>query len=289
MLYLNLIRRLARVLATVAMLCVGGCDDESVELPRIDYVVGFNLEPTTGPVGALQIEVDYLGANGAWAGNGGGVACRWIVDASLHACNDKDADTLSCAVVDTSGFTGPTPLMECDFLSRDDTLTAADFDVRVVDSSGIDLAPIDAQVTVTVDARSPVTTTTTDPDNPALQYTVVFDVAETERAVGALQFEVTTRDASGDWIGGKADVDCSWIVEGTLAACNDKGRGVLACAVVDSTGFDGPASLIECGFETSDSVTADSFLVQVGDASGLDLNPVNVTVFVSSVTERQND
>jgi hypothetical protein len=289
MLYLNLIRGLARALATVAVLCVGGCDDEAVELPRIDYIVGFNLEPTTGPVGALQIEVDYLGSNGAWAGNGGRLACRWIVDASLHACNDKGAGTLSCAVVDTSGFTGPTPLMECSFLSRDDALTAADFDVRVVDSSGIDLAPIDAEVTVTVDASPPVTTTTIDPDNPAPQYSVVFDLVAAARPAAALQFDITHPGLTGGWLGAGGDVDCRWLVTSNARACNDRGNGILSCAVVNSAGLDAPVSVLECGFASFDATTAEDFDVRVLDASASDLSPIDVTVLASSVTERQND
>ena len=279
-------------LTVSASLLLGSCDDESVELPRIDYVVGFNLEPTTGPVGALQIEVEYLGANGAWAGNGGGVACRWIVDASLHACNDKDADTLSCAVVDSSGFTGPTPLMECDFLSRDDTLTAADFDVRVVESSGIDLAPIDADVTVTVDPSSPETTTTIDPDNPPQEYEVTFTISDDgpPLLIGALQLDIGHAGARGSWIDTQDGVDCRWLVSLDIEGCNEASNRLLKCAAVSQAGFSGDGAVLSCGFASYDPVlVASDFDVAVVDASGVDLAPIEVFVFASSVTERQSD
>ena len=70
-----------------------------------------------------------------------------MVSASLHACNDKKGGSLSCAVVDTTGFAGPTALMECSFKSRN-AVSAGDFSVRVVDASGPDLAPVDARVVV---------------------------------------------------------------------------------------------------------------------------------------------
>lgn len=145
-----------------AVLALGGCgddSDDSEQLPTIEYVVGFNLGQTTEPVGALQFDVRFLGSDGEWAGAAGGVDCRWIVNAALHACNSKTPGRLACAIVDSSGFTGPTELMECSFLSDDDALTAADFDVQVVDASGTDLAPIDADVTITVDPRSGARTT----------------------------------------------------------------------------------------------------------------------------------
>ncbi len=122
-------------------------DPEEFAADATEYAIRFDLAATQGPVGALQVEIDYRGGSGAWLGAKGGVACRWMVAASLHACNDKGRSSLACAVVDSTGFTGPTPLMECSFKSKN-AVSAGDFRVDVVDSSGVDFAPIEARVVV---------------------------------------------------------------------------------------------------------------------------------------------
>jgi hypothetical protein len=167
-------------------------------------------------------------------------------------------------------------------------VTAADFDVRVVDSSGIDLAPIDADVTITVDPSPPETTTTIDPDNPPPQYSVVFDLVEAERPAAALQFDITHPGLTGGWLGAAGDVDCRWLVTSNARACNDRGNGILSCAVVNSAGLEAPVSILECGFASYDLVlVASDFDVTVVDASGVDLQPIEVFVSASSVTGRQ--
>jgi hypothetical protein len=122
-------------------------DPEEFAADATKYAIRFDLTQTAGPVGALQIEIDYTGGSGAWLGAKGGVDCRWMVAAALHACNDKGRSRLTCAVVDQTGFTGPTALMECTFKSKN-AVSAGDFRVDVVDSSGVDLAPIEARVVV---------------------------------------------------------------------------------------------------------------------------------------------
>lgn len=122
-------------------------DPEEFAADATKYTIRFDLKETAGPVGALQIEVDYTGGSGAWLGAKGNVDCRWMVAAALHACNDKGRSRLTCAVVDQTGFTGPTALMECTFKSKN-AVTAGDFRVDVVDSSGVDLEPIEARVVV---------------------------------------------------------------------------------------------------------------------------------------------
>lgn len=111
------------------------------------YMVAFDLGATSGPLGALQFDVDYNGGSGGWLGAGGGADCRWLVTAALHACNDKRGGSLTCALVDTNGFSGPTPLMECVFKSRN-SVAAGDFSVRVTDVSTPGLEPADATVFV---------------------------------------------------------------------------------------------------------------------------------------------
>jgi len=112
-----------------------------------EYGVRFDLGPTQGPLGALQFDVKYHGGSGGWLGAGGGAACTWLVSAAIHACNDKRGGDLTCAIVDTSGISGPAGLMECSFKSRN-SVAASDFSANVTDASTPGLEPADARVVV---------------------------------------------------------------------------------------------------------------------------------------------
>jgi len=156
------------VVALFASLALGACDDDSPDLSvTTTYTVSFDLEATDGLLGALQFDVTYRGGGRAgWLGAGGGVACRWIVQAAIHVCNNKRNGNMTCAVVDTGGLSGPTRLLECEFQAVDDALTVDDFDVDVTDASTVHLAPMEAEVRVSsVLARPESTTTTTNPND----------------------------------------------------------------------------------------------------------------------------
>jgi len=112
-----------------------------------EYGVRFDLAETNGSVGALQFDVKYHGGSGGWLGAGGGAACTWLVAAAMHVCNDKRGGDLTCAVVDTTGVSGPVALMECSFKSRN-SVAAGDFSVNVTDASTPELQPTDARVFV---------------------------------------------------------------------------------------------------------------------------------------------
>jgi len=112
-----------------------------------EYGVRFDLAATNGPLGALQFDVKYSGGSGGWLGAGGGAACTFLVAAAIHACNDKRGGDLTCAVVDTTGISGPVALMECSFKSRN-SIATGDFSVNVTDASTPDLQPTDARVFV---------------------------------------------------------------------------------------------------------------------------------------------
>ena len=202
----------------VAALAVAACDSDSpdVTAPTTTYTVSFDLGPTDGPLGALQFDVEYRGGGGrGWVGAGGGAACRWIVQAAIHACNDKRGGTLTCAVVDTGGFTGPIPLLECEIVSTNDALTADDFEIEVTDASTPYLEPVDAAVTVSSVVVSPgPTTTTTNPDEPPSEYDVVFALGGDDYPFlfARSSWTSTHEGVVGGWIGNGADVDCRWLV-----------------------------------------------------------------------------
>ena len=280
-----------RLVALVAAVALGACDSDSpdVATPTTTYTVSFDLEATEEPLGALQFDVEYRGSGDAgWVGAGRGAACRFIIQAAIHACNDKRGGKLTCAAVDTGGFTGPTPLLECEFRAADDALTVDDFAVEVTDASTPNLVPVDAEVRVSaVVARPETTTTTTNPDDPPAAYDVVFAVPYESSMIGALQLDITHDGVVGGWIGTAADVDCRWLVPADLAGCNEKSNRLLTCAVVSTAGFRGPQPILECGFATYEAVVDTSdFRVYVTDASSPDLLQIEVDVQVDSVTLR---
>lgn len=125
----------------------GKNDPTDDDASATEYGVRFDLASSSGPIGALQFDVDYHGGSGGWLGAGGGADCRWLLQAALHACNDKRGGSLTCALVDTNGFSGPSALMECSFKSRN-SVAAGDFAVRVTDASDPGLNPTDARVIV---------------------------------------------------------------------------------------------------------------------------------------------
>lgn len=192
-----------------AAVAFGACDGDSpdVTAPTTTYTVSFDLEATQGPLGALQFDVEYRGGGpGGWVGAGGGASCRWIVQAAIHACNDNRGGDLTCAVVDTGGFTGPIPLLECVFVSRDDSVTPEDFDVTVTDASSPNLEPMDATVSVSsVVARPESTTTTTNPGDPPDEYDVVFAIP----SVNGLYARGTAKSRSGGSVGRKIEFTAS--------------------------------------------------------------------------------
>jgi hypothetical protein len=273
---------------------IGACDDDSRAPGGFFYTVRFDLEPTDDPLGALQFEVDYTGNEGEWTGAKSNVHCSWLVDPELHGCNDKGAGRMLCALVDTVGFSGPAPLLECVFRSASDDVNATDFEVDVVDASTPDLVPAVASIAVDVSPRAGITTSTsleatsttfaTEP--PAVEYGVLFEVGPTSGPIGALQIEVKYLGETGAWLGSHAGVACREFIDASLSACNDKGGGLLSCAFVDTSGFTGPTDLMECSFKSRDAVEAGLFNVEVVDASTPQLEPIDVHVVVSNVTPR---
>ena len=288
-------RGLARFVVLAAAALVASCDDDAIDQPVTRYVIGVAISPASQPVSALEFDVSYAGDDGTWVGDRPvGPECTWEVDGSLRACNIDRSDDLACAYADPVGIAvdsgnGRIRLLECGFYSTNPDVRASDFVALVDEATAPDLTPLDVTLSVTVDEdepEPPTTTTTTDPDNPTPEFTVVFEVGPTSSPIGALQFEVAPVGQTGGWIGVRADLDCEWLVEYDLAACNDKGGGHLSCAYVDTGGLVAPAPLLECGYASFDEVTAESFEIEVVDASAPSLEPLDVRVAVSSVTPR---
>jgi hypothetical protein len=141
------------IVASLAALVVACGQDDEAPPDQASFEVLFALEVSVQPLGALQFDVRYLGRSGDWAGAGAGASCAWLLDADLHACNDKGGGEMTCAVVDPEGFRGPIDLMRCGFRSNDE-VEVEDFRVRVTDASTPWLAPVRATVIVSDAART---------------------------------------------------------------------------------------------------------------------------------------
>jgi hypothetical protein len=268
------------------------CDDDSSHLVATTtaYTVSFDLQATSGPVGALQFDVEYRGgsSHAGWVGAGHGVACRWFVQAAIHACNAKRDSLITCAVVDTGGFAGPTPLLECEFAAAGDEVSVRDFEVRVTDASTPDLQPIEAEVSVSAVVPGPdAATTTTDPADPPDEYDVVFEIPYDSPEIGSLRLDITHEGIVGGWVGSGLFVGCAWLVVGEVGACYESSNQLLTCTIGSSTGFSGPLSILECAFATYETIVeASDFRVRVVDASSPEQLELDVVVQVESVTLR---
>lgn len=116
------------------------------------------------------------------------------------------------------------------------------------------------------------------------------EVAVTSAAnLGALQLRLTHLGASGAFLGTGDQVDCVPLVD-ALMASNFPGGRTVQIGLIDLRGFRTPASVVRCGFVTTEALAPDSFLVEVVDASGAEIDPRPLdpppTVAVVSVTPR---
>jgi len=127
---------------------VGGSTSTTALCDGIEFDVPFAMvEPAT--VGALQFNVDYSAAPGAFNGNGQAALCTVIVDLGLGFPafnNQTESRLLVAALTSVSGFTtsGNTEIVRCSFLSCTGVVPSpADFVVTVVDASDPSTNPID--------------------------------------------------------------------------------------------------------------------------------------------------
>ena len=94
--------------------------------------------------------------------------------------------------------------------------------------------------------------------------------ATTATTLGALQFDVSYQNVSGEIDGSGSMVDCQALQMGSQAAFNDKPDRVLSVSVVSLTGIQGPGSLVRCAFTPSANVDPEDFEVTVSEATELD-------------------
>ncbi|HEY2775113.1 MAG TPA: hypothetical protein VGK20_13790 [Candidatus Binatia bacterium] len=117
-----------------------------------------------------------------------------------------------------------------------------------------------------------VTTTTIGHGGDActLTYRLVDDVK-----VGSLQWDTDYSAAPGQMQGVGANVVCSTLVQGALAAFDDNdAQKKLSSGLVSLSGIQGPTDLAECNFVATTIPTLQQFVVTVTDATDPDLNDI---------------
>jgi hypothetical protein len=112
-------------------------------------------------------------------------------------------------------------------------------------------------------------------------YAVTFSITARTSRLGAVQFDA--RAKNGNWQGAGASVACSNVSGAAMMACNNKGGGLLSCALIDPNRIATPKDLVTCRLATSKAVGAADFAVKVTDASSPAMKPVGVSVVVSRV------
>lgn len=127
-----------------------------------------------------------------------------------------------------------------------------------------------------------------DPEDsqPVAAYDVVISVTSDSGPVSALQLDINHLGSSGGWQGAGSKANCQELVSANMRACNDKGRGRISCALIDVGGFPTPADVLSCVFKTGGTVSMSDFSAQVVDASDPQMNPIDVDVRVTSVSQR---
>ena len=140
----------------------------STSMPALagNCAIRFDLV-TDVELGALQFDVDYAMAPGAFVGEGEAVDCTVHTPSTFAANNHQsDVELLRSAFLFVAGFDGPGAVMTCGFASMG-PVAVEDFAITVTDSSGPDATPVAAAVAIgslecsAVTTTLPSTTTTT--------------------------------------------------------------------------------------------------------------------------------
>lgn len=128
-----------------------------------------------------------------------------------------------------------------------------------------------------------------DGDNPNMPtYDLVVGVTS-GGLLGALQLKITHLGSSGGFVGRDGEVDCSAMVDAMMAS-NWPGERTAQVGLINIQGFRTPAAVVRCGFRSRESLSPESFVVEVADAAdtGNDTKPVEPepTAAVLSINRR---
>ena len=102
-------------------------------------------------VGAIQVDIDYSAADGAFVGAADEVQCETLVEGALSSYNNILADKmLRAAYVAVDGMDAPIRLADCKFSG---TASVENFVIDIRDATSADLTPLapPAQVVVVLE------------------------------------------------------------------------------------------------------------------------------------------
>lgn len=278
--------------------------------PAFECNILFAIEDDVS-VGALQYDVDYADAPGAFRGSGAGVECSDLTG-SVASFNDKENEQIMTGgIISIAGVDAPADLAEC-FFNGTVPPVAEDFAIEVTDAtdpSGTTITPTPVVFVKTVDCPTgtttlPVDTTTTTSTTGPTQTTtttmrtttttmgggsgstIVFDIANGDLSFGALQLAINYAAAtsSGEFAESSPGVvDCSDST-GSITVFNDiTAEDTLNIGYISIAGFSGDRELATCTF-TGTPAPGD-FIVTVDDAGSpggdsFDTGTIDVTVSV---------
>ncbi len=123
-----------------------------------------------------------------------------------------------------------------------------------------------------------------DPSVPTVD--LQFAITSSGR-LGAVQFEVVHLGGSGGFVGRGDKIDCTGLVDAIVAA-NFAGERVAQMGLINIQGIDTPANILRCAFRSRENLSANSFQINVVDASDTNsetLEPLP-TVVLSAITPR---
>lgn len=105
-----------------------------------------------------------------------------------------------------------------------------------------------------------------------------------ETDIGSLQFQVDYSRASGDFEGVGAGVNCESFVVDAFLSFNDQDSSRNLTVELVSLGFSTGSEIIRCRFlSPTDVIEPNDFRITVEDAGDVNVNPIEVEVFVSRI------
>jgi hypothetical protein len=252
--------------------------------------IDFDILSASGPIGALQLAVDYSEAAGEVVGTGGDVDCTSHVPGTVVSFNDDEAnETLRMGFVSLQGIVAPVRVATCRFVYSQSAPQQQDFVIDVEDASDPDFNPIEVNVEPEVLPAPPTTivstttssSTTTLPTPDPFLYTVYVDVESATDEIGAIQLDLGYAGSPGEFVGTHANVDCRSRVGSHRAYNDDEATSTLSLGFVSLNGFSAPISLVRCRYRSlEEAPVPGDFTITITDASTPDFEEIDVTLKV---------
>jgi cysteine-rich repeat protein len=255
-------------------------------------------------LGSLQVEIDYSGANGEFAGEFTAVECDAPLAAlgAIVSINDNEpAESLGIAIIKFGGFAGPFELATCRFESNSTTtlppMTTTTLGGTTTTLDGT-TTTLDGMTTTTLDGTTTTTSTTTTvsippsstttvsttstsllPLEPPYDCDVTFGVVD-DSVLGTLTYDVDYSGNTGGSFDGKGGkVQCA-AESGLLASFNhDPAADLLTSVFVSGEPIEGPRDLAVCAFSSPEVLPAKSaFEVTITEQTTPDFFPIRSEV-----------